>query len=366
MFTYDADGNLLTEDAEPAANASYRGGMAFNPETGALYIGGSGGYVNNGLDLDATGRVKYATSGAIAAYHHGWPLTALGEALMQNDAANPSAAPFINGAFINGSGIFVIGASGGTWSPSALFASSEVGVWYDPSDFDTMWKDTAGTTPVTAVDDLVARIDDKSGNGFHATQATEANRPVLKQDGNGNYYLLFDGVNDFLATASMDLTGTSIVTTFKGVTNNNTSVGMIESFGSNPLTVNGTFGTYTRVSNDGDYALAVRGTAHYYARTSGASIPRTSVLYTFHDVTAADVNSVAARVNAANASLTFVAGGTPSGTVFSTQTLTIGIRPDGSFPLSGGIYSLIVRGASSTSDEIDSAEAWVNGKTEAY
>jgi hypothetical protein len=32
---------------------------------------------------------------------------------MQNDAASPSAAPFINGTFINESGIFVTGAGGG-------------------------------------------------------------------------------------------------------------------------------------------------------------------------------------------------------------------------------------------------------------
>jgi hypothetical protein len=120
MFTYDADGNLLTEDAEPAANASYRGGMAFNPETGALYIGGSGGYVNNGLDLDATGRVKYATSGAIAAYHHGWPLTALGEALMQMDQTIPAGASFTNGAFVGASGgVFAVGGAPGI--PEILF-----------------------------------------------------------------------------------------------------------------------------------------------------------------------------------------------------------------------------------------------------
>jgi hypothetical protein len=70
-----------------------------------------------------------------------------------------------------------------------------------------MWKDTEGTTPVTAVDDLVARIDDKSGNGINATQATESLRPVLKQDGNGNYYLQFDGTDDTMVTAaSMTLT----------------------------------------------------------------------------------------------------------------------------------------------------------------
>ena len=34
------------------------------------------------------------------------------------------------------------------WSPTSLFAASEQGVWYDPSDMSTMYQDAAGTTPV--------------------------------------------------------------------------------------------------------------------------------------------------------------------------------------------------------------------------
>lgn len=48
------------------------------------------------------------------------------------------------------------------WSPLTLFAASEVGVWYDPSDFSTMFQDSAGTTPVTAVGQPVGLILDKS------------------------------------------------------------------------------------------------------------------------------------------------------------------------------------------------------------
>lgn len=69
----------------------------------------------------------------------------------------------------------------GSWSPSSLFASSEVGVWYDPSDLSTMFQNSDGTTAV-AVGDPVGYIADKSGNGFHATQATAAARPVLMAD----------------------------------------------------------------------------------------------------------------------------------------------------------------------------------------
>ena len=52
--------------------------------------------------------------------------------------------------------------SGGAWSPTSLFAASEVGVWYDPSDLSTMFQDSAGTTPVTADGQTVGLILDKS------------------------------------------------------------------------------------------------------------------------------------------------------------------------------------------------------------
>lgn len=77
------------------------------------------------------------------------------------------------------------------WEPSALFASSEVGAWYDPSDLSTMFQDSAGTTPVTATGDPVGYMADKSGNNYHATQTDNAKRPTLAVDGNGKYYLAF-------------------------------------------------------------------------------------------------------------------------------------------------------------------------------
>ena len=72
-----------------------------------------------------------------------------------------------------------VGAGAPAWSPSSLFANGEQGVWYDQSDFSTMFQDSAGTTPVTAVEQPVGKILDKSGRGNHASQATSAARPVL-------------------------------------------------------------------------------------------------------------------------------------------------------------------------------------------
>jgi hypothetical protein len=68
----------------------------------------------------------------------------------------------------------------GKTSPAALFSNGEQGAWYDPSDFSTMFQDSAGTTPVTAVEQPVGLIRDKSGRGNHASQSTSAARPTLR------------------------------------------------------------------------------------------------------------------------------------------------------------------------------------------
>lgn len=48
------------------------------------------------------------------------------------------------------------------FSPSSLFSAEEQGVWYDPSDLSTLFQDAAGTTPVTAVEQPVGLMLDKS------------------------------------------------------------------------------------------------------------------------------------------------------------------------------------------------------------
>jgi hypothetical protein len=75
--------------------------------------------------------------------------------------------------------VLLAALSGTTFSPRTLFAGGEQGAWYDPSDFSTMFQDAAGTIPVTAVEQPVGLIRDKSGRGNHASQATFPSRPVL-------------------------------------------------------------------------------------------------------------------------------------------------------------------------------------------
>ena len=66
------------------------------------------------------------------------------------------------------------------FSPRELFYGGIPGAWYDPTDLSTMFQDSTGTTPVTAVEQPVGRILDKSGNANHATQAVNASRPTYR------------------------------------------------------------------------------------------------------------------------------------------------------------------------------------------
>lgn len=74
----------------------------------------------------------------------------------------------------------VLGGVRRSFTPARLFTSGVTGAWYDPSDYSTLFQDSAGMTPVTAVEQPVGRMLDKSGNNNHASQATSASRPVLR------------------------------------------------------------------------------------------------------------------------------------------------------------------------------------------
>ena len=99
-------------------------------------------------------------------------------------------------------------------APDALFALGETGFWLDPSDAAAVFADMAGTVPAL-IGDPVARVNDKSGNGNHASQPTVASRPILRAAPSGERYLDFDGVDDFMVVPSFS-PGTNIAQVFAG------------------------------------------------------------------------------------------------------------------------------------------------------
>lgn len=78
-----------------------------------------------------------------------------------------------------------------------VFDSGVTGLWYDLSDFSRLFQDAAGTIPVTAVGQTVARINARVGEGRYIIQSAAGKQARLQQDPvTKAYYLLSDGIDD--------------------------------------------------------------------------------------------------------------------------------------------------------------------------
>lgn len=259
----------------------------------------------------------------------------------------------------------VIAGRGG-FSPKSLFAAGEQGVWYDPSDFSTMFQDAAGTTPVTAVEQPVGKILDKSGRGNHATQsANTAYRPILKQDASGKYYLLFDGSNDYLVTPAINFTSTDKMSVFVGLRKPSDTTGRVVIELSNAFYLNS--GTFVIAAPGSDlsnsYSIAVRGTIIGDAKIRPFTAPITNVVTQLYNIGGASIaDELKARVDGVEKTLEDAAGYCGTGN-FGNYPLYIGARGGTSLYFNGHLYSLVVRGAQTSNNLITAAERYVACKT---
>ena len=269
-------------------------------------------------------------------------------------AANPGVNPNRLSAKGRLYGYFYDHAS---WSPLSLFASSEVGAWYDPSDLTTMFQDRAGTTQVTADGQTVGKILDKSGRGNHATAPSDAARPLYKTDGTYRW-LQFDGVDDSLATAAIDFTATDKMSVFAGVYSTTPSNASMYTQLGTVFSGDGCFGLYK--FSDARIYFASKGSGTLANPKTGTLLsPDTSVMTVTNDISG-DVAVL--RRNGSFVEQSTVDQGAGN---YTNASLNIGYGVT-SFWLFGRIYSLIVRGALSTPEEITNTETWVNSKTGAY
>jgi hypothetical protein len=175
-------------------------------------------------------------------------------------------------------------------------------------------------------------------------------------------YLAFDGSDDSLATAAIDFSATDEMSVFAGV----------RVLG---VATQGIVVEHSAIvgSNAGTFALSAPGSAlnnfAFYSRgsiitaggaTASLAAPVTAVLFGSGDISN-DATSI--RVNGAAGSGGVADQGTGN---YTSQITYIGSRAGSSLRFNGRLYSLIVRGKTSTADEITAAEAWVNSKTGAY
>lgn len=252
---------------------------------------------------------------------------------------------------------------------SLLFGSGERGLIYDISDFSTLYQDSAGTTPVTAVSQPVGKILDISGNNNHAYQSTESFRPILLQDAGGHYYLELDGVNDFLVTNNIDFTSTDKISVFTGIRKlSDSSQGAIIELTNNPSVKNtGTFYINSSGLAGENYEVYMRGNGvRSYYRPVTYTAPITNTVSALFNNSGVDwaignkpyVNAVLDQDGGASNVMT--------ASTFSNAPIYIGRRGGSTNAFNGRIYSMIVRGAQSSEYELAFSEAYVNSKTGAY
>jgi hypothetical protein len=239
------------------------------------------------------------------------------------------------------------------WQPTDL--DSKLVAWYDPSDLDTLFQDSAGTTPVTATTDPVGKVLDKSGNGHHATQSTDTARATLLIAGGINS-LKFDGIDDFLVTSSIDLTATDEVSTFVSAEMSDSGRFLFE-FSASVATNTGSFSSSIITTS---MTSLSRGTAANnsnqrasQAATAGVDYVISSTHDISGDLTTQRINSVAG---------TNATGDKGAGN-FGNYPLYIGARNGTTSFYDREIFTIFIMNDVATAQEIASAEVYMNKKT---
>ena len=276
-----------------------------------------------------------------------------------------------------GPGCFFSGVTGvASFDPASLFTTGVNGAWYDPSDFSTLFQDAAGTTPVTAVEQPVGRMLDKSGKGNHAFNPTAvgtANFPVLQQDGTGRYYLAFNGANQWLQTNSIDFTNTAQMFVSAGVRKLSDYMGeataaIIAEVSSNVAANNGSWALTGSIGygSNRKYTFQSKGTLSFVeANTTNASYaaPVTNIVSGISDLNGSPSDYARLKVNNTQVAENTADQGTDN---FGNYPLYIGARAGTSLWANIRLYQLVVAGKQASADEITNTETFINQKTGAY
>jgi hypothetical protein len=178
-------------------------------------------------------------------------------------------------------------------------------------------------------------------------------------------YLAFDGTDDSFSTASIDFTGTPQMTVFAGTTRlSDAAGGILAELSANFNSNAGTFlvsmpdGANTKVA-----AALSQGNGIDYntGEYTDAAAPSTAINAVYFDKSVSTDEVAFIRKNGVAQTLVRAFNANTTGN-FGNYPLFIGRRNNTSGPLNGRIYSLIIRGAATTTPLIASTEQWVAGK----
>lgn len=241
---------------------------------------------------------------------------------------------------------------------TALFASGQEGaVLPDLSDYTKLFKDQAGTLPVTAPGDAVGKAVDGSGKGhdFLFTNVT------LAQDAGGKHCLRF-GSTSTCSTSAIDLSTTDKATLWAAYRKEETVTSILAEFGPQSVNTVGTFGMFLNNASPQE-TVTIRGPSSFefsnYAAGTAPQMNYVAATYDMGGATAPLRKSL--RVNGVDAAPIAPTGTAGAGN-FTSQALNMGGRAGGTLPFVGFIYALILRGGAYTAAEVASGEVVVSGR----
>lgn len=178
-------------------------------------------------------------------------------------------------------------------------------------------------------------------------------------------YLRFDGVDDFLVSTNINLTNTDKMTAFIGVRKLSdpvTGASVIAETSADPNINNGQIsivGLSRFATPATTYSISSKGTIMTGVATSSSAYnaPVSNILTGQFDISG-DICNL--RIDSLNISTDNSDQGTGN---FGNYPLYIGRRGGTILPFNGRIYSLIVRGAKTSTHDLLNTEKWVSGKT---
>lgn len=173
-------------------------------------------------------------------------------------------------------------------------------------------------------------------------------------------YLLFDGIDNYLITPSIDFSATDKMTVFAGVTKLSDATGMIVELSADESANSGTFNLFTNLPTH----LSANKTVH-----SDGSFPSTVAPVSFVSTSSIDLalgavaaNAMKLRTNGVPITATSFTANPGVGN-FGNYAIYLGRRGGATYPLNGRIYPMIICGKQCNTIEITQTERYVASKT---
>lgn len=240
-----------------------------------------------------------------------------------------------------------------------IVLSGVTGAIYDVAVLNSLWEDSARTTPAS-INGPVGAMDDLSGNGFHQIQATTAKKPILRTGG-GLYWLEADGTDDSMRTVgSINCTSVDKAFLAMGVRQDSSTVRVL-------IEANQRLGINGSGTNAGDWSFNnFNGTTTSFRTTAGASVPRLSTLFCQIDIAGANADAeILPRVNGAVPGFTTINNDNETGNLIVNDRLDLLARADAAFFFQGRFYCglLTARSTVATAAEIATIEQWAAARS---